>query len=360
MKICFVGDYDPAYIRNDVIIEGLKSSGIDWCECHTPLKTSARLFDLALSYMRKGKGADMVLVVSSDTSRWIVALMKLLTLGRKPLVWDAHYSIFDSYINDRKLAPLYSIKGAYYWFIDWMACALADVILLDTNAHVQYFVDTFYANKKKFVRVFVGSNMVKTFGIPERTRNDSDFLVSFHGKYIPLQGIQYILRAAKILEQFGDIRFKLVGSGQTYNEMRALAGELQLSNVEFTKKVPYQEIPGFLKNADVSLGIFADTDKAQRVIANKIYEAVELGVPVITSDSPGIRELFTDRKDILLCKPADPEDLAAKILLLRNDATLGSTIAAQALRLFKERVTPKKIGEQLIEDLKSKLDTHPI
>ena len=87
---------------------------------------------------------------------------------------------------------------------------------------------------------------------------------------------------------------------------------------------------------------------------------MELGVPVITSDSPGIRELFTDRKDILLCKPADPEDLAAKILLLRNDATLRSTIAAQALQLFEERVTPKKIGEQLIGDLKSKLAMHPI
>lgn len=349
MRICYFGDYDPFYIRNEVIELGLRQNGVDIRRCHARGGVG-RFFVLAWTYLKDHRASDLIVVGSSDTSRWIVVLARFLSLARIPLVWDAHYSIYDTYVNDRKLAKKGSLKALYYWSIDKMACVLANRVLLDTNAHAEFFADTFRVQRIKFIRVLVGADEQKFFpGL--KAGDERPFIVSFHGKYIPLQGVEHIIRAAKILEEQKDIMFHLIGSGQTYKDTRELARTLGVKNVTFTPRVPYEEIPDRIRRAHISLGIFGDTKKAKRVIANKIYEAIAIGAPVISADTEGIRELFTDRENILLCRIADPADLAEKIILLFEDPELRTRIGGGGRRLFEGRATPKRIGAQLLLDL---------
>ena len=51
-----------------------------------------------------------------------------------------------------------------------------------------------------------------------------------------------------------------------------------------------------------------------------------MGKPIITADTPAIRELLTHKKDIYLCSPADPKAIAASIEELRNDEPLRKKI----------------------------------
>ncbi|MBI3571976.1 glycosyltransferase [Candidatus Kaiserbacteria bacterium] len=174
--------------------------------------------------------------------------------------------------------------------------------------------------------------------------------VSFHGKYIPLQGVEHIIHAADILRR-EDISFTLIGSGQTFPMAKKMAEGLQLENVIFVERVPFEQLPGMLRGFDVSLGVFGDTDKAARVIPNKIYEAAALGRAILTADTPAIREFFTDRENILLCRRSDPKDLAAKLLILKDDAALQTRLGEGALRLFREKCTPRVIGRELLAAL---------
>lgn len=348
MKICYFGFYNPQYIRDRVIIEGLRRNGIKIVECHDDMLGLRGLLNLFLKY-RRLPSYDLMIIGSSDHSRSALILAKFMT--RRRMIWDAHYSLYDMMVNDRKLTSSFSLKALYYWTLDWLGCLLADKILLDTNEHIKYFSKTFKTDKKKFVRILVGADD-KLFFPRNEKRDDKNFLVHFHGKYIPLQGIQHILKAAKILEEEKDIRFRLVGKGQTYDSMRRLGRELGLTNVEFVDRVPYEKIPDLITEADVSLGIFGDTEKAARVIPNKIYEAMAMGKPIITADTPGIRELFTDRKNVLLCKVADPEDLAGKILELKNDKELRIMIGEEAFKLFAEAGKPEIVIKELLPFLK--------
>ena len=75
--------------------------------------------------------------------------------------------------------------------------------------------------------------------------------------------------------------------------------------------------------------------------------------PVITQDTPAIRELFTDRKNILLCNVADAEDLAEKIRLLYADATLRAQIATGGYEVYQTHGTPKIVGAQLLKKFTS-------
>jgi len=180
------------------------------------------------------------------------------------------------------------------------------------------------------------------------------FVVEFHGNYIPLQGIQYIIRAAHIIQKggFNDLQFKIIGKGQTYKSVKSLSDKLNLSNVIFIERIPIEKIVKYIKNADICLGIFGDTDKTLRVIPNKVYEAIAMKKPVISADTPAIRELFRGGENILLCQRANPEDLAEKILLLKEDAALRARIAEGGYKLYKEKATPKIIGKELANILK--------
>ena len=50
--------------------------------------------------------------------------------------------------------------------------------------------------------------------------------------------------------------------------------------------VDADELPGVVAEHDVCLGIFGTTDKAPRVVPNKVYQGVASGCAVVTSDTP--------------------------------------------------------------------------
>jgi len=261
-------------------------------------------------------------------------------------------------VYDRRLARPRSLRAIYYWLLDWLSCKLADKILLDTNANIEYFVKTFKINRSKFLRVFVGSDNEVFYPLEQKFEYDY-FLVHFHGCYIPLQGIEYIIRAAKILEK-ENMKFNLIGRGQTYENIRRLVEELKVENINFIDSVPYEELKNYIAEANICLGIFGTTEKAQRVIPNKVYEYLAMGCPVITGDSPAVRELFNDQQEMVFCKMGDADNLAKKILELKDNSQLRNTIAKNGYNKFINNLTPKILGEQLLKEVNKEIKNQRI
>jgi glycosyltransferase involved in cell wall biosynthesis len=272
-----------------------------------------------------------------------------LFVSRKRIAWDAFYSRYDSWVSDRQLIRPGSFKAAYHWLVEWLTCRLVDVIFLDTESHIKFFEQTFNLSRSKFRKVLVGSDDRIFYPVSQKVGDY--FAVNFHGNFIPLQGIEVIVRAAKLLEQEGSIRFNILGSGQTFGEISGLVDDLKSQNVKFWPKIDYAQLPGYLAQADVVLGIFGTTPKADRVIPNKVYEAAAMGKPIITAETSAIKELFTDRHDILLCHAGDPADLAAKILELKNKPELATNLGRQARLIFENNARPSLIAKQLLADL---------
>src|SRR5438445_10384532 len=108
------------------------------------------------------------------------------------------------------------------------------------------------------------------------------FLVTFVGTFIPLQGVPYIIEAAHYLEQYADIKFELIGSGQTYREAQRIAHDFKVKDLSFVGPLSVDKVPEKLAEEDVFFGIFGDRAKAQRVIQDNVYEAMDVGRPVIT------------------------------------------------------------------------------
>jgi len=103
------------------------------------------------------------------------------------------------------------------------------------------------------------------------------------------------------------------------------------------------------------LGQFSSHARLDRTIQNKTFEALALGMPYITRDSKSNREVLEDGKNCLLVKPSDPEDLAKKIILLKNNEDLRKKIADQAHSFFQNNLTSDILGSKVFDLIKKVL-----
>ena len=126
-------------------------------------------------------------------------------------------------------------------------------------------------------------------------------------------------------------------------------------NVEWIRWITYEDLPREYWGAGCALGIFGTSDKAQRVIPNKAYQALACGTPLITADTRGARELLTDGENALLVPPGDPAALADGDAACRGASPSSHEgWAQQGRRTYEERASEDVLGPRwrsLIEDL---------
>src|SRR5439155_17753226 len=172
------------------------------------------------------------------------------------------------------------------------------------------------------------------------------FEALFIGKLIPLHGVDTVLVAARLAPE---LRFKVVGSGQLEPLLHN-----RPPNVEHVPWVDYDALPGELHRAGCALGIFGSSEKAPRVIPNKVFQALACGPPVATADTPAARELLADRESALLVPPGDPEALAAALRRLAAEEDLGRRLSEGGRAAYLARASEQVLGARwrgLLEDL---------
>lgn len=344
MTILFFGSYDPEYSRNRVLIKGLKANGVNVIECNECSSGPLKFIRLAARYWKGNYRYDIMLVPFPGQEVMLLAR----ALSDKPIVFDAFTSHYGGYILDRGKHKPGGFMAGWYRLLDIVSCRIADLVLLDTDAHIRFFNEELGLPTNIFRKIFVGSD--SSVFKPASATDGEHFTVHFHGNYIPLQGVEYIIRAAEILKD-ENILFKLIGRGQTYRRDRDLAESLGLKNIEFIDRVPYEKLPEYMNAADVCLGIFGKTLKADIVIPNKVFEALACSRPVITADTRAIGELLKDGENVILCQKGNPYDLADKIRFLYESKAIRNEIGKRGYELFLSSLTEDILAKELVDSI---------
>ena len=337
MTVLYFGFYDPSFTTNKVLINGLQQNDVLVLECcdHSPgLKKFLKLF---LKHWKLRNKYDAMII--GFAGQLAVPFAKIIT--RKPVIFSGQVSLYDANVLDRQVVKAGSLKSLYYWLLDWLAVRLADRVIMATQSNIDHFSEKLGVKKEKYRLIFNGAED-DIFRPIESAKTEKDFLVSFHGTFIPLHGVEFIVRAAKILESEG-IHFLIVGRGQEKKKVLDISQRLQLKNIEFIDFMPKNELVFKLAGSDACLGTFGGNARAQREIAHKIFECLAMRKPLITADTPAIRELFGE-EELLLVKPANPESLAEGILKLRNDPVLRARLAQSGHDKFMKSASCKVLG----------------
>jgi glycosyltransferase involved in cell wall biosynthesis len=251
----------------------------------------------------------------------------------RPVVFNPLVSLADTLVSDRRRFGAGSLPARALGAIDRRAFRSADLVVADTETHARFFAEL--AGLDEVAVCLVGAEE-RVFG--PGWKPPPTFLALFVGKLIPLQGVETILAAAQLTPE---ISFRIVGSGQLAPLLRE-----RPPNVEHVTWIRYELLPDELRNAGCALGIFGTTQKAQRVIPNKAFQAIACGVPLVTADTPAARELLVHEESALLVPPGDAAALADAVRLLAGDANLARRLGAGGRAAYEAKASEAVLGAQ--------------
>jgi glycosyltransferase involved in cell wall biosynthesis len=344
LRIAYFGHHDPTYARNRIVSKALTHAGADvthFADGRSFLRRTPSLLGSAVP------GKFDVLFVGFPSHSDMPVAAGLARLRGVPTVFDPLTSLWENTVIDRQTAAPGSARALRSRLYDRVACRLADLVLLDTQAHIDFFCDEFRLPLSKFRRVWVGAD--EEIMKPREPPPEQDgFVVFFYGSFLPFQGVEYIVRAAHLLERRGHhVRFVLCGEGLTRERARRLGEQLGVQNVEFIPRRPVETLARLMGRSHVCLGVFGTNAKALRVIPNKVFDALACRRAVITCDTPAIREVLTDRDDIWLCPAGDEEGLADAIETLREDRRNRERVAERGYELFQRRFSTRALAPEI-------------
>jgi glycosyltransferase involved in cell wall biosynthesis len=163
-------------------------------------------------------------------------------------------------------------------------------------------------------------------------------LVLFVGQLIRGKGVDILLRAlADVLRRGTDVRLLIVGQGRQEEELRALSSELGLdARVTFAGKIAPTELSSYYARAD----FLVQPSRIPETFGLTGLEALAAGVPVIASDSGGVREWLEDGRNGIAVPSCDVPALSAAITRLATDRELRDRLAARAPETHRERFLP--------------------
>lgn len=339
MIVVLWGTCDTGKPRIRILREGLQARGAKIIEIHVPVwedvedksslrgagKWLARALRLLAVYPRliwrylHAPTHDLVLVAYPGQLD-VLVVRPFAWLRRKPIAFDWFISAYDTVVDDRQLLGRRNPLAWMLWLGEWMAVHAANFAFMDTAAHARRMEALFRLPHDSIGRVWVGAE--QQFFQPRKSRavrQDGFFHVLFYGQFIPLHGIDTIVEAARLTRN-ESIRWTLIGRGQDAPRIRGMLASDPLPNLEWIDWVAYEELPERISRMDVCLGIFGASAKAASVIPNKVFQIIAAGQPLITRDSPAIRELLAhDPPCVRLVPPSDAHALAEAVRACRRD-----------------------------------------
>lgn len=372
MKIVLWGTYDTGKPRIRILRDGLRLVGVEVTEIHeniwADVSDKSALRGVG-QWLRRGLRLLMAypcliwrylyapshdLVLVSYPGQLDILVLRLFAWMRgTPIAFDWFISAFDTVVEDRGLLSHGNPVAWALWTGEWLAARAADLVFMDTAAHARRTEQLFRLRPSSVGRVWVGTEQAFFEPVVHRTSGDHA-QVLFYGQFIPLHGIETIIKAARLLRET-PIQWTLIGRGQEAPRIRSLLAEEPVSMLRWVEWAPYEDLAEWIARADVCLGIFGTSGKAASVIPNKVFQIIACGSPLVTRDSPAIRELLDDNPPcVRLVAPGDAQALADTI---RDSIATARTGPYPCHRALRGRIDSIAIAKQFLSMVERKFPT---
>ena len=280
-----------------------------------------------------------------------VFIGRILTwFRRKPLVWDICLSVY-LVTKERGLDKKSRFTFAALHWVEKISSRLPDRLLLETKAYIGWYADHYRIPNERFRLAPLGATGSFVKPTAHLVSQQSDHWVIFYGTFHPNSGVLYIVEAARLLQEYPNIRFVLIGKGPDFAKVHHLVGQYRLTNVHLVGWMEKEQLLEEIARAELCLGSFGTTQQSFISVHNKIYESMAMGKAVITGDSPAVRETMQHEAHLFLVERANPQFIADAVLKLIEDRSLREKLAVNGYELYTSRFTNQILGAQLKEYL---------
>lgn len=191
------------------------------------------------------------------------------------------------------------------------------------------------------------------------------FTVTYCGAHGPWNGLGQILDAAVLLRSRPGIEFLFIGDGEDRRALEQRARELELGQVRFAGTVPKKEAFRRLQETSCSIIVTWNHPFQKMVLANKIFDYLAAGRPVIVAADGEMADLVREAKAGLVVPPDRPDLLSQAVRTLSETppaelTAMGemgrryilahyqrASLAGRLLTAFQGTLAAKKYGRRL-------------
>jgi glycosyltransferase involved in cell wall biosynthesis len=262
---------------------------------------------------------DVVHACNPPDLLFLVALP--LKLGGTRFVFDHHDLVPELFLSrfPGRGAPLHRVA----WLLERLTFAAADGVISTNESYRNVAIQRGRMRPERVSVVRSAPDLARF----ERRHPDAELrrgkhhLAAYLGVMGPQDGVDYALRALAYLHHDlgrDDLHTIFMGTGDAFDDMVALAGQLGISaHVEFTGRVPDEFVQRCLSTADVCLSPDPKNPLNDVSTMNKVVEYMAMGRPLVSFD---LVEARVSAAGAAVYAPANDERAFAQLVdeLLRD------------------------------------------
>jgi glycosyltransferase involved in cell wall biosynthesis len=178
---------------------------------------------------------------------------------------------------------------------------------------------------------------------------DDAFVLCYIGAIDPFRGLDTLVEALPLLRQrIPKVTLAILGKGEGRAEVERHARRVGVADrVKFLGFRPLEQLPAFIKRADVSVIPHHRNEHIDTTLPNKLFDAMALGTPVLATDATPLRRIIEAEGCGLVYKSGDPESLAEKVSVLA-ESKRASEMGERGIRAARERYNWQRDSEALV------------
>jgi len=241
-----------------------------------------------------------------------------------------------------------------YVLLERWCARYSDRIICVADAMTEQALAARVGRREQFVTVYSGMEVKPFLGASEhreRVRRelgiaDDEVVVGKIARLSDLKGHKYLLEAMpRVVERFGRVRFVLVGDGWLTERLKRRAEALGVAErIVWTGLVSPSRIPELVGAMDVVVHT-----SLREGLARVLPQALIAGVPVVSFDVDGAREVVIDGETGYLVQPKAVDELVERLCRLLESSELRARMGQAGRQLCSERFRVEAMVEGIEE-----------
>jgi len=186
--------------------------------------------------------------------------------------------------------------------------------------------------------------------VSEQLRNhfevENNFIVVYAGILGIAQNIKTLLESGKQLSSY-NVKILLVGSGPEERILKEYAKDNKISNVIFIGEVTKADVGEYLMLADCGIIPLRNIKVFESTIPSKLFDYMAASLPILLGVKGEAAEILKQAKAGITYEPDDSEDLAIKILWLKNNPNQLKQMSLNGRKFVEINYNRMKKAEEL-------------
>lgn len=290
----------------------------------------SRLWPLCkLLFRNRMAGGRLVFIRISRSSGGLSGLLGRL-FGWKTLFWLS--DVKEDFDASRK-----GRKG--YWSL-WLLFRIIDRLVTGPETMVDYYMRTYGLDRSKLTLLYNDIDITHASPASLQDKNGSLRVLLVHHLSPARETSRYLPAILEGLRAFAaegaSVQLDIVGGGPDENHLKTIVTDFGTDvSVAFHGPVPNRKLYPFYSAASVFI-----MPSYREGFPRVLVEAMAHGLPIVSTDAGGSRDLFGDGQQKFVVSRDDPDGFAAALAQLLRSIDLRKSLAQENLERVPRYSTP--------------------